>query len=550
MFSKRMIIGAVLLFILFSCEKNDQEIDNSDNDPPKLQTITVHNTIMHQIDENIMGQFLERPSWGGEKGPEGALIPGTNQLQPAVLDSLKTIFVPVMRFPGGTDVEIMDWTDMISNAPGRQSSDRPVSTGVRGDEITNNFGWDEYYELAKELGSETVMVLNLTDAMENPDKADEYALHNVGLLAYCNARPGQPLPTGMPDWAAVRKANGYTEPFNFEYVQIGNELWLNRYSNINNAENFVINVEKYVDLIEAIDPNVKVIADCWNDNIYSAIQSRLGDRIDYLTYHVYKPWEIKEIKRNGSIVDGKTVPPEDIWQAMVAPLSCNDEGQVYEVHKPIDLIRSNGSNYKAAITEWNWNGWFSTPVSVNPKMAHGIGAANFIHNLFRQADVVALANQSLLVGTSWGITGLRADATAAQLPEFLPQGMAARFYANHLGHSFHSISLENLEFYNQPYELQGIKPNSKVAYLDAVATSDNDMLFVHIINRSFNDNQQATIDLSEFNPGDVVTVKRLRTDETNLDTGYITTEEFEISGNDLAIEFPPRSITLLKVSMN
>ena len=53
----------------------------------------------------------------------------------------------MIRFPGGTDVDFMDWCDMIDNVPG-QPPERPVSTGHRGHEVTNYFGYDEFLRFA------------------------------------------------------------------------------------------------------------------------------------------------------------------------------------------------------------------------------------------------------------------------------------------------------------------------------------------------------------------------------------------------------------------
>ncbi|NJN25742.1 MAG: hypothetical protein HC819_07150 [Cyclobacteriaceae bacterium] len=549
-FFSLLSIGVIIIsFTILSCAEKESGHHDPDSEG-KAQTIKIHQAVLHQIDENVFGQFLERASWGGEMGPEGAVIPGTHQLQQAVIDSLKTMFIPVMRFPGGTDAENMNWTDMIDNAPDRDNPERPVSIGNRGDEITNRFGWDEYNELAKELGSETIMVLNLTDAMENPAEADAHALHNVGLLAYCNAEVGQTLPEGMHDWPAVRQKNGHTAPFNFEYVQIGNELWIdNRYGSINSPQNFVAHVKRYVDLIEAIDPDIQIITDCWSQSVYDEIKKELGNRIDYLANHLYKPMNIGSIMKDGVKVDGTAVPPGDIWQAMVAPLKCDELGQAREAHEPIKLVRDNGFEYKVAVTEWNWNGWFSTKASIKPGMANGMGVASFIHYMLRFGDAVKMANQSMLVGTSWGITGLRVDPDGSELPYFLPQGLAMRFYANNSGSNFQQVTLEHLETYAQPYGLQNIKPNEKVAYLDVVATSKGDELFVHVINRSFDKAQHAKLDISEFYLSGGLTIMRLLTDES-LDSGYISEETKEATESVMDMEFPSKSITILKFKLN
>ncbi len=71
-------------------------------------TIAVQDRVLHSIDPRLFGQFMERPSWGGEIGVEAALTPGTSQLQPQAERSIREMQIPLLRFPGGTDVDHLD----------------------------------------------------------------------------------------------------------------------------------------------------------------------------------------------------------------------------------------------------------------------------------------------------------------------------------------------------------------------------------------------------------------------------------------------------------
>jgi alpha-L-arabinofuranosidase len=184
----------------------------------------VRSDVVARVDDRLFGQFLERPSWGGEQGPERALMPGTNQLLPAVVTMMKKMQIPILRFPGGTDVDYTDWRDMVSNVPGRAGV-RPVTVGHKGDRVTNGFGFDEYFRLRNELGCETILVVNLLDALSRKRPLAEAAELAAGLVAYCNAPVGAMLPAGMPDWPAVRARNGHPAPYRVGYFQIGNEWW-------------------------------------------------------------------------------------------------------------------------------------------------------------------------------------------------------------------------------------------------------------------------------------------------------------------------------------
>ncbi len=216
--------------------------------------ITVTNQTQHRIDPRLFGQFMERPSWG-EIGVEGALVPGTNRLQPRARALLEAMEVPVIRFPGGTDVDFMDWRDMVSNVPGRASA-RPVSTGHQGHQVSNHFGYDECLQFCEETGSEAIIVVNFRDGLLKKKPLKQAAAHGAALVAYCNTPVGAALPDGMYNWPTLRKTNGRPKPYGVRYVQIGNETWafLNAAQKLvpqRMARHYVDCVKAYIDAILA-----------------------------------------------------------------------------------------------------------------------------------------------------------------------------------------------------------------------------------------------------------------------------------------------------------
>jgi hypothetical protein len=165
---------------------------------------------------------MERPSWGGEIGAEAALLPGTNRLDPRVESLLRTMGIPVVRFPGGSDVDFLDWRDMVTDAHGKGVG-RPDSTTHKEMIVTNAFGYDEYLRLAAEMKWQSILVVNLREglAVKPPSEA---AAHAAALLAYCVGNENA-VPKEFRNWPVLRAANGHPEPYRVEYVQIGNETW-------------------------------------------------------------------------------------------------------------------------------------------------------------------------------------------------------------------------------------------------------------------------------------------------------------------------------------
>src|SRR5680860_1723181 len=81
--------------------------------------ITINSKVLNAVDSRLFGQFLEKCSWGGEVGGDLVINPGTGKPDSAILGKLKAMDIPVIRYPGGTDVDYYPWTDLIDHAPGQ-----------------------------------------------------------------------------------------------------------------------------------------------------------------------------------------------------------------------------------------------------------------------------------------------------------------------------------------------------------------------------------------------------------------------------------------------
>ncbi|MDZ7723269.1 MAG: T9SS type A sorting domain-containing protein [candidate division KSB1 bacterium] len=471
-------------------------------------SITVSPDPLFYIDHSLFGHFLERPSWGGEFGIEDAILDDTGELDPRVMDKIKGLEVPVLRFPGGTDVDYTDWTDMI-DLPGR--SDRPVSIGNQGDTVTNRFGYDEFAELTAELNCRVIVPLNFFDAYLKRQPLDSAVLHAAGLVAYANADTGQELPAGMPDWPGIRAANGHPEPFDFDCFQIGNETWAlwswkrklveqagiktNRYSR------YIECVRRYIDMIEKIDPDAKIIADYVDDSMMTSLTAILGDRIDYYVFHQYMPWAItnSNIRKHGRKISARHLTQREIWNAFVSVPNKQDHYFMSEIGSPlIDLAKRY--DLKIALTEWNWNGWWqSVPlVPLRSQYAHAVGVAGFLHGIMRSADVIEMACQSMLVGSRWGINGIRVDKQSETEPYYLPSCKMTAFYAQHHCDYLLNMTIDNLPTFEQPLKLSGIQAKERVAVVDVLPTGSRDGIAIFLINRHFDKPSRVTLDLFEF----------------------------------------------------
>lgn len=531
-------------------------------------TITVSPRTLFQLDDRLFGQMLERASWG-EPGPEGALVPGTNRLQPSVVQRMKEMRIPVLRFPGGTDTDYLDWCDLVSNVPGR-GADRPVSSiGSQGGTITTRFGYDEFLQLCEDLPSRPLIVVNFQYGLMRRKPLAEAARHAAALVAYCNAAvDASRLEEAMRVWPAAREKNGRKDPYHVPLFQIGNETWCT-WGGIEKmgmtrkeaVDWYVTCLEAYVDAMRSVDPSIEIIVDGSPlDELLPTIKNRLGTKIDYIVpEHVYWPFgSYTDFSRDGKAVDTGTLSAEEIWNTWVSVPVIDSNTGMSTLQAPFySKVRASG--YKVAITEWNWNGWGSNKtIALESGLARGLAAAGILHAIMREGATVKLATQSLCVGEGWkGIVSIWADPSGNTPAYLQPTGQAVQFINHYHGNDMLDVSTSGIPHYQQPYSLCGLPvPQAPVASLDVLATADKDTVYVHVINRNLTADVPISIDLSAFPAIGRKAIEHCYVGRLNDKPApgekaeeivrFVDTT-IHITGNTLHVTLPQHSMTIIEI---
>ncbi|MCP4608531.1 MAG: hypothetical protein GY845_07445 [Planctomycetes bacterium] len=553
-----------ICFVLGLCQSQVIASSQQKEDSASV-SFSIKEKVIHKINPRIFGQFMERPSWG-EIGIEGGLIPGTGKIQPRVLRLLKKMEIPVIRFPGGTDVDFMDWRDMVDNIPNRMPQ-RPISTGHLKHKVSNNFGYDEFLQFCEQEDAEAILVVNFRDGLLKKKPLKQAAMHAASLVAYCNTPIGAKLPTGMYDWPALRAKNGRAKPYKVKYFQIGNETWafIKKLKEMmpNTAPRYYAEcVNSYIEAMRAVDPSIEIIVDGHNadmSGIFSELHKQTSNKVSYFATHFYTPWGITKVTENNREVSVEKLSAEEIWRAWIAVTWFDDNGRSVINHPGINAARRSG--YKVAVTEWNWNGWWrlrESEPALSSSFAKGLGAAGYLHAFMRAADVIELGCQSMLVGNSWGIHAIKADVEAKIPPYYMPTGQITMFYSKHHGDKLLALESSGVPTYKQPYRMGGIGPKRKVAYIDALATADEKLVYFHAINRSFEKSIDVTIDISalgRFKGRAVYHILHGRLNDKpkaneSRQIGHITQRDVLFNGKSLTITLPNRSISCIEFKRN
>ena len=163
------------------------------------------------INPNIYGHFAEHIGgviydglWVGEDSD----IPNIRGFRKALIDSIKKLHPPVLRWPGGCFAESYDWRDGIGPRVERPTR---VNWWYSFDKRTesNHVGTHEFIDLCQMIGAEPYFAANMTSTTP---------LHIRDWVEYCNFPSG----TALSD---ERGNNGHKEPFAIPYWGIGNENW-------------------------------------------------------------------------------------------------------------------------------------------------------------------------------------------------------------------------------------------------------------------------------------------------------------------------------------
>ena len=162
-----------------------------------------------RINRNIYGNFSEhlgRCIYNGLFVGEGSPIPNVNGMRTDVVEALKNIRLPVLRWPGGCFADEYHWKDGIGPRKGRK---RMVNTHWGGVIEDNSFGTHEFLEFCRQVGCEPYINGNLgSGTVQEMSEWVEYMTFG-----------------GESPMARLREENGRKEPWRIKYFGVGNESW-------------------------------------------------------------------------------------------------------------------------------------------------------------------------------------------------------------------------------------------------------------------------------------------------------------------------------------
>ena len=163
------------------------------------------------INKNIYGHFAEHLGkciYGGfYVGENNKLIPNKDGIRLDIVDALKKLKIPVLRWPGGCFADNYHWKDAIGPKDKRKHIENVSWGNVRED---NSFGTNEFLQLCEMMNAEPYLAVNVGGG--TVQEAAEW-------VQYVNHANGTSYLTD------IRQQSGRTKPWNVKYWGVGNESW-------------------------------------------------------------------------------------------------------------------------------------------------------------------------------------------------------------------------------------------------------------------------------------------------------------------------------------
>src|SRR5437867_4786455 len=194
------------------------------------------------LDRNLFGSFLEhlgRAIYEGIYDP-GSKFADANGFRKDVMEEVRQLGVPIIRYPGGNFVSGYNWLDGVG-----PKKDRPrVLNRASNSMESNQFGTNEFITWCRAVGSEPLLAVNLGTG--TPERAAD-------LVEYCNVESGT-------RWSDLRRQHGVEKPYKIKYWCLGNEMdgpWQLGHMP---AKEYGLKARDAALQMRTVDPSIKLIA--------------------------------------------------------------------------------------------------------------------------------------------------------------------------------------------------------------------------------------------------------------------------------------------------
>jgi len=473
-----------------------------------MTTLIIHtDELLGTISPYLHGHFAEHLGrccydglWVGLDSP----IPNQSGFRTDVVDALKIMGVPQLRWPGGCFADSYHWRDGIG-APEARPRTWAESCGENVVE-TNALGTHEFIALCRLIGADPYLAGNVGSGS---------VAEIAGWVEYCNGAADTTL-------ARERAANGHPEPMNVKFWGVGNENW--GCGGNYDAETYAKEFKRYATFLKMADPSIHLVAcglndRAWNLKLVETLKDHLG-LMDHLSVHQY--WT------HGPAL---TFSEAEYYASFGAAAAVEDD--IKFTDEILQFFTAGKRKIGIAFDEWGiWHpeavvpSRYEAPSTVRDAVV-GAGVLDVFH---RWCRAVSTANIAQIVNVLQAPIQTQGDK----------MWLTPTYHLFHLYAPHRSAAAVRTEF-------ESVESRGALALLSASASKKGEQLFVSLSNRSKDDAQEVTLDLrgGTLHDGTVRTLAGTP-DAHNCaeqpDAVGVTEAAVNASGSAVTLTLPPCSV--------
>jgi alpha-N-arabinofuranosidase len=484
------------------------------------------------VDKNLFGSFLEhlgRAIYEGIYDP-GAKLSNTNGFRKDVIEEIRALGVPIIRYPGGNFVSGYNWLDGV----GPQQERPRVLDKAWNSVNTNQFGTDEFMLWCKAVGTLPLMGLNLGTG--TPEQA-------AALVEYCNVEKGT-------HWSDLRRKNGIAEPYKVEHWCLGNEMdgpWQIGHMT---ASEYGMKAADAARQMRYVDPTLKLVA-CGSSGPFMP---------------TYLEWDREVLEQCYEYVDalslhryfGNTEEETGNDSAKYLAMNLTMDRQIAETLAVCDLVRGRKRSPKKLWLSFDeWNVWYRARIgdAVNGhqqeaphlleevyNLEDALLVGGIINTLLRNADRVKLACLAQLINV---IAPIMTNSSGLfRQTIYYPYSWGLQMAR---GSTLHLLSE------SPSYEVSGI---GTVPYLDVVGTFSKEIgnVSLFILNRDLSSPHEVDVVWEDTSPLRLLTSTVLTGSDLKAFNSFDSPKKViptdlgkpVTSNGHSKLEVPPRSYSVLQ----
>ncbi|HUI30825.1 MAG TPA: alpha-L-arabinofuranosidase C-terminal domain-containing protein [Candidatus Acidoferrales bacterium] len=477
--------------------------------------------IRYKINKNIYGQFSEHLGhciYGGIWVGENSSIPNIDGMRKDVIDALREIHVPVLRWPGGCFADEYHWM----NGVGPRDL-RPKMINTNWGDVTedNSFGTHEYLEFCKLIG------------------CDPYITGNVGSgtvqefsqwVEYVNSDNVSPM-------TDLRKKNGRENSWGVKYWGLGNESW--GCGGTMTPEYYADQVRRYGTFLKNYGKNKIFKIACGpggsDYNWTEVLMKKAKNGFDGLSLHYYT----FENRKPAADFD------ESGWFNTIKGTLKMDE----LIDRNCAIMDKYDPGKRVALVVDEYGTWYAVEPGTNPAflyqqntMRDAIAAACNLNIFNNHCDRVRMANIAQMVNV----------LQAMILTDSSKMVLTPTYYVFDLFKVHQDAEMIPIKLNSAKYIFKG----DTLPAVNASASLDNDgRVHISLCNVDPDASEKISIRFLKFDgdkiSGKILTAARMNAENTFENPDQImpkTFSDFTFEGNDLVVDMPPMSVVVLEAT--